>query len=105
MCNIEVTRSNTGKSFIRQRAEFSSKITSRVVLVGNREGHLKMKQEGYVPLRNGDIVINLFRYKNDFTIKIFRATKTGEGEEKLKEIKETEDMKKIIDLAKRMSIK
>lgn len=105
MCNIEVTRSSTGKRFIRQRAEFPSKITSRVILVGNREGHLKMKQEGYVPLRIGDIVVELFRFKSDFTIKIFRVSKTGKGEEELVEIKENEKMQQMIDLAKKMSIK
>lgn len=105
MDNIEMTRSNTGKSFIRQRVEFPSKITSRVILVGNREGHLKMKQQGYVPLRIGDIVVDLFRFKSDFTIKIFEVLKTEKGEDELEEIKETEKMKPIINVAKKMSMK
>ncbi|MGN1302590.1 MAG: hypothetical protein ACI4VO_02950 [Clostridia bacterium] len=105
MDNIEMTRSNTGKSFIRQRVEFPSKMTSRVILVGNREGHLKMKQKEYVPLRNGDIVVDLFRFKGDFTIKIFQFLKTEKGEDELEEIKETEDMQHIISIAKKISEK
>ncbi len=105
MNNIKVSYDNKGNSFLRQYAEFPSKITSRVVLVGDKRCHIKMKHDGYVPLSMGDIIVDLFRFKDDFTINFFEVTKTEKGEKKFEKIAETENMQNLVKLAKKISNK
>lgn len=93
------------KTFLRQYVDFPTKVTSRIVVVGDKKGKLKTKQEGYVSLSIRDIIIHLFRFKDDFSIRFFRVTTIRNVEENLEEIKENKNMQELIKILKEMSYK